>query len=114
MLEIGFAEKGTIVIVSIAGELSMRTVSDFDLSFKKYINSGFEVVALDLQYMSFLDSFGMNRIIKISRPFVESGKEFVLINMNDAILNTFRIAAFDTLFAIMSGDDFRKKYLPGE
>lgn len=112
MLEIGFVERDDTVVISIAGELSMRTIDDFDFSFKKYVNSKFDVVALDLQHIPYLDSFGMNRIIKVSRPFVENGKEFVLINMNGAILNTFKIAAFDSLFTIMSGDDFKRKYFP--
>jgi len=113
MLEIGIEEKDKTVIFSIAGELSSSTVDEFDRSFKKYINSEFDVIALDLQYMPFLDSFAMNRIIKVSRTFAGSSRQFVLLNMNDAILNTFKIAGFEKFFKIMTGEEFNKKYFPG-
>lgn len=114
MLEIEIEERDNTVVICITGVLSMGTVDEFDHAFKKFVNSKLDAVALDLRNMAFLDSFGMNRIIKVSRLFAGSGTGFVLINMNDAIRNTFAITTFDKLFTIMSGDEFNRKYFPPE
>ena len=114
MLKIDVEEIGKTVIVSLIGELSFAYVEEFESVFKKYINSEFAVVALDLKNLPYLDSFGISRIIKISRVLIAGGSEFVLINMNDNIHQIFKMATFDKLFNIMTKEDFFMTYIPSE
>ncbi len=112
MIKIDVEERENIVIVCISGNLSLGDIDEFDHTFKKYNNSNLDVIALDLKYIPHLDSFGLNRIIKVSRDFGGSGTEFVLINMNEDIHKTFTTTTFDKLFQIMTQDEFDRKYFP--
>ncbi len=112
MMKIDILEKEDGVIISIEGDISFTTVDTFENAYKKYMNSTLKVIALDLLNMPSLDSFGISRIIKMSRSFTENGKDFVLINMNENIHQIFRMGTFDKLFTIMSSEDFYHKYFP--
>jgi anti-anti-sigma factor len=103
-------DKKNAIIVKIAGELTLYNMREFDNVFAGYSTSEIRVIALDLGGMVFIDSFGISRIVKISRSF--TGKaDFILLNVHDDILDVFRMAAFDRIFNIMSEAEFREKYL---
>jgi len=110
MTEISVEQKNSIVIISISGEITMSTVNDLDNECKRFLNSDIKVMALDLKYVQFVDSFGISRIIKISKAFIGKEIEFVLINMNDNINQIFKIATFDKLFTIMTTAEFLISY----
>jgi anti-anti-sigma factor len=111
MAEISIEESDNTVIIHIAGEITMTTAADIDNACRKYIDAELKVAALDLRSVLFIDSFGISRVIKISKSFNAKGTDFVLINMNDNISQIFKIATFDKLFTIMTNDEFRNKYL---
>jgi len=109
MFGIAVEERDQAVIVKVAGELTLYNIKEFEKAFKKYSGPDTRVVALDLGGVVFLDSFGISRIVKISRSF--TGKaDFVLLNVNEDILEVFRMATFDRIFTIMSEWDFTNKY----
>lgn len=112
MITIDVEEINKVVIVSMTGELSPGDVEKFEDTFKQYYNSKLDVIALNLKNVHYVDSFGLSRILKISRSFTENNTEFVLTNMNDNIHQIFRMATFDKIFKILSGEEFNRKYLP--
>jgi anti-anti-sigma factor len=114
MLEINFEEHKNGVIVILNGELSFSFVKEFEKVFDKYYNSEYTVAALDLKDVLYLDSFGISRIIKVSREFKTRSIDFVLINVNDNIHQILRMATFDKVLNIMSKDVFVERYFPGE
>jgi len=111
MADLSIEEKEDVVIISITDEITMTTVNDIELACKKYVNSKLTVLALDLNNVQFIDSFGISRIIKLSKSFIGTGTEFILINMNDNIHQIFKIATFDRLFTILTKSEFMEKYL---
>ncbi len=114
MLQIDIEEKDKVAVISICGELSLHSIQGFEQAFKKYQASDFNVIALDLKNMPYIDSFGMSRMIKISRIFLAAGKDFILVNMNDNIHHIFKMSTFDRLFNIMTGEDFELEFLTPE
>lgn len=112
MMKIAVQERDEGIIIGIEGEISFTTVDKFENTYQKYTGSAVKVIALDLIGMPSLDSFGISRIIKMSRVISESRKDFVLINMNENIHQIFRMGTFDKIFTIMSGEDFHHKYFP--
>jgi len=112
MMKIAVEDRGKAVIIGIEGELAMKNISEFEKAFEKYFETGLEVIALDLQRMPYLDSFGISRIVKISRAFTGNDTKFVLINMNENIRQIFRMSTFDKIFNIMNREEFNDKYLP--
>ena len=111
MAEVSIEEKNNAVIVSVSGEITMTTVNEIDFVCKPYVNSDIEVIAIDLKLVMFIDSFGISRIIKISKAFSAQNKTFVLINMNENIHQIFKIATFDKLFTIMTKPEFMMTYM---
>lgn len=111
MSGIKIEEKDGAVIVGISGEITMPTVSEIDIACKKYLESGAKVIALDFKNVVFIDSFGISRVIKLSKAFNAQGTDFVLINMNEHISQVFKIATFDKIFTILTNAEFEGKYL---
>ncbi len=110
MLRIDVEERDHVVIVSLTGELQFSYIDEFGALFKRYTNSKFDVIALDLKNVPYLDSFGISRIIKISRMFNTGGADFFLINLHEDVHQILRIATLDKLFNIMAGEDFALTY----
>jgi len=114
MLEINFEEHKNGIIVILNGELSFSFVKEFEKVFDKYYYSKHGVVAIDLKNVPYLDSFGISRIVKVSREFKKRSIDFVLINVNDNIHQILRMATFDKILNIMSKDSFVDRYFHGE
>jgi len=114
MLKINFEEHENGVIVIMDGELSFSFIKEFEKIFDKYYTSKYGVVALDLKNVPYLDSFGISRIVKVSREFKSRSIDFVLINVNENIHQILRMATFDKILNIMSKDFLLDRYFPGE
>jgi len=114
MIITGIEERNNAVIISMSGELSLSNIEEFENVFKKYTDSDFNVAALEMGHVPYLNSFGISRIIKVSRTFINNNKDFVLINMNENIHQIFRMSTFDKIFNIMSNEEFNEKYFPLE
>lgn len=112
MLNLKVEEKDRIIIFRIFGELTTLNVKEFDRAFEKYICSDYEIIALDLKKFPYIDSFGISRLMKLSRSLKDCGVELVLIDMNEHIHQMFRMGTFDRLFNIMTVDEFNAKYFP--
>lgn len=114
MLEINIEEHKNGVIVILNGELSFSFVKEFEKVFDNYYNSKHAVVAIDLKNVPYLDSFGISRIVKVSREFKRRSIDFVLISVNENIHQILRMATFDKILNIMSKDSFKDRYFQGE
>ncbi len=110
MLKIDVEERDWILIVSLTGELQFSYTEELGALFKKYTNSKFKVIALDLKNMPYLDSFGISRIIKISRQLISGGADFFLIDLYEDVYQILKIATLDKLFKIMTREDFSLTY----
>ena len=110
MQYIDIEERNRIVIISIKDAFTFNGNDEFESSFKKYANKDYDAVALDLKNVLYIDSFGISRIIKISRLFISNAPKFVLINMNESISHIFKITTFDKIFTIMTEDEFTQKF----
>jgi anti-anti-sigma factor len=111
MLTIDIEEKGKLVIFSIQGEISPVTSREFNRAFEKYISPEYSIMAIDLKKIKYIDSFGISRLVKLSRSFGGIGGEFLLFNMNENIRQIFRMATFDKMFKIITADEFAGNYL---
>lgn len=114
MLTIDIEVKGTIVVFSIQGEISPANSREFSSAFEKYLGTDCSVMAIDLKKVRYIDSFGISKLVKLSRAFAETGGEFLIVNMNDNIRQIFRMATFDKMFKILTDEQFAGTYLaPG-
>lgn len=111
MLTIDVEEKGKILIFSIQGEILPATSREFDRAFEKYISNEYAVMAIDLKKIKYIDSYGLSRLVKLSRAFTKTGGEFLFVNMNENIRQIFRMATLDRMFTIKTGEEFASAYL---
>ena len=112
MIQIDMSERNGIVTVSVAGEISLHTVKEFNSALEKYTTSGCKVIALDLKNLPYLDSFAISRLIKLSQSLKEKNIKFILVNLNEHLKQIFHMGTFDKLFTIMTGDEFEAGFFP--
>ncbi|HPS57841.1 MAG TPA: STAS domain-containing protein [Spirochaetota bacterium] len=111
MLTIDSEVTGKLVVFTILGEISPSTSRDFDRAFEKYISPEYGVMAVDLKKIRYIDSFGISRLVRLSRSFAETGGEFLLVSMNENIRQLFRMATFDKMFKILTAEQFAAGYM---
>lgn len=111
MAEISTDKKNDVAVVSITGEISLTTVEYIDKACREFLTPDVRVFALDMRGVTFIDSFGISRILKISKAYSCNETQFLLINLNDNIKQIFKIATLDNFFTILSKNEFENKYL---
>ncbi|MET7425007.1 STAS domain-containing protein [Dactylosporangium sp. NPDC005555] len=66
--------------VSIAGDVDMATVTDLERAVAAALDSGAEVVVVDLAAVTFIDSAGINALLKGRRLADERARRFRIAN----------------------------------
>ncbi|MFA5012419.1 MAG: STAS domain-containing protein [Ignavibacteria bacterium] len=73
---------------------------DFKLIIEKELKSGNILLAFDFSKLNSINSAGLGVLIGILRKVKEAKGSLKLLNLNDRVLNIFKITKLDTLFDI--------------
>jgi anti-sigma B factor antagonist len=87
--------------VVVSGELDPQTVGGFlAASLAPLEGSVIEVLAVDLDAVTFIDSAGIAALVQLHNRAHELGKQLVLCRPNSRVLQILDITALDSVFAI--------------
>lgn len=111
MTEIVIDKKDNVIIVSITGELTISSSSDFKEKIHPLFQEKQSVIALDLGQITYIDSTGIGKFVEAINSAKVHKKELVFINLNAKVEETFNNVGLKSFFKIMSNSDFRMKYL---
>jgi len=96
-----------ILVVTVNGELSVYTVSDFRAALRKITDNGAYRFVIDLSGCDFLDSTGLGVIVgalKNARAKSAQGRVDIACDTS-RVLNVFRITGLEKVFAIHESAD---------
>jgi anti-anti-sigma factor len=110
MLEINVEKKDNIVIIHIIGSFSISEIDNFEEIWKKEILNKPDIIAVNFQYMEYIDSMGISNFIKLDKNLKDAGIELFLYDLNDPIDNLFKMAKVDKFINIISKEKFHKEY----
>ena len=95
-------ESGSRVEIAIHGELDLATAPQLDTEFERVAAlEGIEVVVVDLRELAFLDSTGLEAIIKFDARSRAAGVELAVVRGPRAVERLFAVMQLDRKLRIV-------------
>ena len=95
-------ESGSRVEIAVHGELDLATAPQLDAEFERVGGlDGVELVIADLRNLAFLDSTGLEAIIKFEARLSETGGEFVVVRGPRVVERLFEVMQLDQQLRII-------------
>ena len=95
-------ESGPRVEIAIQGELDLATSPQLEAEFERIGRlDGVELVIVDLRELAFLDSTGLEAIVKFDARSRASGAELVVVRGPRAVERLFAVMQLDTKLRIV-------------
>ena len=110
-MRIDIYNEDTLVIIKMIGRYDIEEVHDFGTLLQDQINKDFEVIALNLSELSYIDSSGIGSLIRCMNTATRKGVDFICYNLTQNIENTFKLAKIDQFISIFTEENFKKKYI---
>jgi anti-anti-sigma factor len=112
VLTIDCSEKQDICVITLNGELIFNEMEDADRIIMERIASKPRVMVMNCKKLHSLDSSGLGLFIKFSKEAKKSDIRLVFLDITDHVSALFDVSKLDSIFELMSEDDFRKTF-PG-
>lgn len=97
------------VVIKIIGRLNIDEVQVLERELDRHLH-GKKTIAIDLSEVKYVDSSGIGTLIKAMNMAKNAGAEFILFDINQAILNIFRLAYLDKFFTILTRKELVERY----
>ena len=95
-------ESGSRVEIAIQGELDLATAPQLDAEFERVAAlDGIEVVVVDLRELAFLDSTGLEAIVKFDARSRAAGVELAVVRGPRAVERLFAVMQLDRKLRIV-------------
>jgi anti-anti-sigma factor len=94
---------GTTRTVLLAGEFDLAAKDHFGTALASALAEDPETVVIDLTALEFIDSVGINAILRAHRHAESAGVRFVLIPGPELVQRVFRLCGLDTTLPFSPG-----------
>ena len=78
-------------VLAVEGEIDLAVVDELVQRLRDCL-SGSQVVELDFEGVSFIDSSGLGALVLVSKEAAEQGKDFALVNVHSAALRLLQLS----------------------
>ena len=103
--------KGKNIIISLRGEIDLDSASNVYKQIRTEIDSSEQGLLLDLEELDFMDSSGLQILLRLKERLNKIGKEVLIVNPSTQIMKLFQLTGFDKLFNIFTDTDEALSYL---
>ena len=86
--------KKDYVLIHVKGTLSIENISPFETLLNKYLEEKANIF-IDLSQMTFIDSSSLGIIVVYYTKSEKNNRRFALININNDIMQMFKITGLD-------------------
>lgn len=97
-MEFSREDKDGLIIVSLTGEVDMRTSPELREALQEISKEQVAKVAINLQQVSYIDSSGIATLIECLKNVSRYGGALVLIGVNEDIYPVFELAHLHDVF----------------
>ena len=96
------------VMVSLHETFDTMEISRFERIIQENVQDGVKVLALNLADLSFMDSSAISCFVRTNNTLKKRGIEMVIVDIQNDILNIFKLAYLDRFFTIITRNEFLK------
>ena len=97
------ARVGDVAVVAVAGDLDLQTAPTLDHQTRPLFDGGH--VELDLAKVSFIDSTGINTLVRLNRHATEHNSAFTLVDPPPYVLRVLTVTGLTEAFHIRPTPD---------
>ena len=105
-------QHGSARIVSVSGELDLRTSPELEDRLGHAFDAGTQLVILDLRQIEFMDSTGLRVLLAAHQRAQESGRRFALVKGADQVERVLTLTGVRDLLTVV--DDPEELLTAGE
>lgn len=99
----------SVKVLQPSGLLTGNNAKQLRYQIDDMINSGFDIILVDLQDVTFIDSFGLGTLIAAKRIVEKANCNFFICSIKDQVKFLFELNKVDQFFKIISDkDDFER------
>lgn len=91
--------------VSVSGEVDLANAPALDDYLTELISDNQRDLALDLNGISFMDSSGLNVLLKVRRALEEAGLTLALLTPSPQVSRTLSVSGLDQVFRIVDSHE---------
>src|SRR3954452_8443546 len=97
MSRFGFetAVRGRVDVVTLRGELDLAAAADLEPALAELLEGPYDVVALDLRELDFLDSSGLRLVVMARNRLLDEDRRLVLVRGSERVPARLRDHAHD-------------------
>lgn len=96
------APDGREIRLRIVGEIDMATAPVIDEAFSSALDDGYERIAIDLSGVEFMDSAGLNALIRARNTADGRGVTLVIAELSNQARRLFEVSGLMTVFTFAS------------
>jgi anti-sigma B factor antagonist len=103
--EVTIEERGTAVHFTLTGELDISTAQRLEDDLRRIEAGGPELIVLDLQKLTFMDSTGLRLLITADARARENGRQVAIVQGNEMVQRVMRLTRLDERLNIVADPD---------
>jgi anti-anti-sigma factor len=107
MLDVRIEEKNGVKIVSLGGELNVKTSSDFEKHFGEL--EGGKLI-INVEKLDYISSAGLRSLVILIKKLYATKGEMVLVNMQGVVREIIEVSGFENLFKIFDSLEKAEAY----
>jgi anti-sigma B factor antagonist len=100
--EVTIEERGTAVHFTMTGELDISTAQRLEDDLRRIEAHGPELIVLDLQKLTFMDSTGLRLLITADARAREDGRQVAIVQGNEMVQRVMRLTRLDERLNIVA------------
>ncbi len=86
--------KDNYILMRVKGTLSVENISPFEIQLSRHVENKSDII-IDLADLTFIDSSSLGIIVVYFTKSEKNNNHFALINVNDDIMQMFKITGLD-------------------
>jgi len=94
-----------VKVIALSQKFNATTSHSFQETIKEVITSGIEIVLIDCQGVTFMDSSGLGALVLTFKTLQESGIKMVICSINEQVRILFELTGIDSIFTIVPNKD---------
>lgn len=98
-------EQGTARILTVSGELDLRTSPELEDRLGQAFDAGAELVILDLRQIEFMDSTGLRVLLGAHQRAHQSGRRFALVKGADQVERVLTLTGVRDLLTVVDAPE---------
>jgi anti-sigma B factor antagonist len=99
-MKLSYEDHNTVTVLTISGELTADQSDTFRRACQDRLDSGIRDVVLDVEYLTLIDSAGLELLLALMDEVADRGGQVRLVNPDDTVRKILQLTRLDRRFNI--------------